>query len=46
MEKDVKLREFCLAMARELAPQNKDQFATVEDVIEAARKLEKYILNG
>ena len=44
MEKDVKLREFCLELAMRIA--EKVSVPTSQEVIEAARKLEKYILSG
>jgi len=42
MEKDVKLREFCLQLALTIEPDH----ATVDKVIKVARDLEKYILDG
>ena len=46
MEKEVALREHCLSVAKEVATNDAGKFATVEDVIETARKLEEYILKG
>ena len=41
-----KIRSACLELAKQVCPKNKDEFATVEDVIEAAKRLEKYIMGG
>jgi len=39
-----KIRRVCLELAKQLCPNNKEHFATIEEVIEAAEKFEKYII--
>lgn len=48
MEKDVKLREFCLQLALTLVPKGPLEAGQVsaKDVVEVARELEQYINTG
>jgi len=45
MEKDEKIREWCVEVVRHVFP-GVGEVATIEEVLEAARKIEKYIKRG